>query len=158
MAVIDIGPGATDRASNTVIANRTYIDINNPANDTGVLDTFEVWSNIGMNGFKIGTFSGSSTSYTSRDVETLGTIDYGSKQTFTGKSCDVTSGDFIGCYMYTGQIERTTSGFAGVYNAEGDLFGTGTKTYAPLSGDALSLYATGATAAVGNPYYYYLNQ
>ena len=115
MATIDIGPGATDRASyRTISVLQTIIDLNNPANDTGTLDTFEIFANTSnMTNVKIGTFSGSGTSYDDRDYETIGTVTYGSKQTFTGKNCDVSSGDYLGFSADGGKIELTGSGFAG---------------------------------------------
>jgi hypothetical protein len=160
MAVIDIGPGATDRASSRAISVlQTIIDLNNPANDTGTLDTFEIFANTAnMTNVKVGTFSGSGTSYNDRDYETIGTVTYGSKQTFTGKNCDVSSGDYIGFCADGGKIEQDTTGYAGFYVVVGDQFGSGANTYSLISGDALSIYATGATAAAGNPYYYYLQQ
>ncbi len=162
MATIDVGPGARDRASAYSITTlRTCVDINNPANDTGTLDTFEIFANTSnMTNVKIGTFSGSYTSYDDRDYETIGTVTYGSKQTFTGKNCDVSSGDYLGFSADGGKIEQDTSGSAGFYVVAGDKFGSGSNTYALSADDALSIYATGTTSggATVKPHYYYLQQ
>jgi hypothetical protein len=144
---IDVGGGATDRAG-TAAATWTWIDYNNAANDTGSLDTFELWFNITGAGVKVGTFHGSGTSYTNRDVEVIGDVTSGSKQTFSGKSCDVTSGDWAGVYSSSGTIERDFSGSSGIYGKSGDQFGTGSQTYAMTAGDAVSIYATGQTGGV----------
>jgi hypothetical protein len=164
MATIDIGPGATNRASTISLAStaRTYVDLNNPANDTGTLTSFEIFIN-GANalGVKMGTFSGSEQRWDDRDYESIGTVTYGSAQTFTGKNCDVSANDCLGIYvdLSTGSsLERDTDGYNNVCSVTGDKFGGGSNLYTTVVGDAISIYATGATAAAGNPYYYYLQQ
>lgn len=147
MAVIDVGPGATNRGD--ARSERACVDLNNPANDTGSLDTMEFWYSSNGSGVKCGTFYGSSTKYTSRDYETIGSVTSGAKRTFTGLSCDVTATDFLGAYWTSGNIESDTSGYLGVYSyTGGDPFGAGEITYSLLSGDAISIYATGATPSV----------
>ncbi len=150
-APIDIGPGATDRSS-FLWGGYTFVDTNNSANDTGYISSFEVWFeaihySVDPNwatGVKIGTFSGSGTTYTSRDVESIGTVAKGSKQTFTGLNCDVVTGDFIGCYFdATSTIEWSDTGGTTVYYASGDQFGTGAQTYTENIGWGISLYGTG---------------
>jgi hypothetical protein len=160
MATIDVGPGATNRASSAnTAANYTFIDLNNPANDTGTLDTFEIYAYENMSGVKMGTFYKDDPYYPNRDYESIGNVTAGSKQTFTGKNCDVESGDYLGIGATGGKIERDTSGYYYYVADDADDFGTSNfqvKSY--ISGDALSIYATGETAAAGNPYYYYLQQ
>ena len=155
MAVITIGDEAKNRgyAAN---ANVTWITAGSVANDTGILDTFEIWMQS-TGDITVGTFSKSNSNFTGRDYEYIGRVSQGSKQTFTGKNCDVESGDYLGGLCTTGKIERDISGYTGIYYYEGDGFG-GTQTYDYLGGDAISIYATGETAAAGNPYYYYLQQ
>jgi len=157
MATIDVGAGATDRASSAnTSANYTFVDKNNAANDTGTLDTFEIYANMNMSDVKMGTFSLNDATYHNRDYENIGSVTASSKQTFTGKNCDVTSGDMLGFYFTSGKLEEVTSG-NGRYYISGDKFGGGSNTYLEANYyDAV--YATGATAAAGNPYYYYLNQ
>ena len=142
--VIAIGPGAIDRTS-TSVANYTCITFANPANGTGTLDTFEIWFKATASGVKIGTLYGSDTSYTSRDSEIIGNVTAGSKQTFTGLNCDVTTGDYIGFYMAIGVMERSTTG-GGRGSKAGDQFGLGVQTYTLANGD-YSLYGTGTEAA-----------
>lgn len=148
---IDIGPGAIDRA--TFIGASTYIDKANPANDTGTIDTFEVWSQSNMTGTnKVGTFYGSGTDYTNRDGDTIGTVTVGAKRTFTGLTIDATTGDFAGIYYSAGNIELDNSGGSDVYAKLGDQFGAGEQTYALRSADAISIYGTGETAVTFQPW------
>ena len=146
---IDIGAGATDRATTRGIYD-TCVDMNNPAAATGILDIFEFWFNTTAAGVKVGTFSvneGDSTKYTNRDGETIGDVASGSKQTFTGKRCDVVSGDYIGYYNTSGLLEKDNSG-SGTKSLTGDQFGTGEQIYSALTANrSLSLYATGISAA-----------
>jgi hypothetical protein len=163
MATIDVGAAASNRSTvKGFSTGYTYVDRTNPANDTGVLDTFEIYA---VNGYsilntKVGTFSGSSKTWDDRDYETIGTVTSGSKQTFTGKNCDVSAGDIVGIYGATGRIESDGSGYDGVCYITGDQFGAGSASYTEVGGDCISLYATGATAggATVKPHYYYLQQ
>ena len=142
---IDIGPGATNRSS-TQAADYTVVDLANPANDSGYLDVFEVWAATDLTGCKIGTFSGSGLNYNDRDFETIGNVTSGSKQTFTGKNCDVLTGDYLGAYFATGTLEADTSAGSNTYTKSGDWFGTGAQAYSENPGDAVSIYATGITS------------
>lgn len=144
---IDVGAAATDRAGNAG-TSWTNILLDNPANDTGTIDTFEIWAYATMSGTnKVGTFYGSGTDYTSRDCEAIGEVTAGAKRTFTGLDIDITSGDFAGSFNSGGSIEADYVGFAGIYRIAGDQCGTGQQTYALRGGDTLSLYGTGETAA-----------
>ena len=146
MSTIDIGSGATNRSSTMPGLSSTFIDMGNPANDDGVLDSFEVYARSGrdLSGLKVGTFYGSGTDYTNRDYETIGSVTGGSKQTFTGKSCDANVGDYIGCYFSAGLIEYDANDGSGIYRKlDSDTFGAGVQTYLFLPGNVISLYATG---------------
>jgi len=145
---IDIGYAAVD-GTGSMGFDFTVFTLDNPANATGALDTIEIWAETTMGGTKAGTFYGSGTDYTSRDVETIGTVTAGSKQTFTGLNCNVETGDYIGIYYSSGRIERFTTTGAGICYIAGDQFGTGQQTYFSFDGDAISLYGTGETLAVG---------
>ena len=147
---IDIGYAAVD-GTGSMGFNFTVITLDNPANATGVLDTIEIWAETTMGGTKAGTFYGSGTDYTSRDVETIGTVTAGSKQTFTGLNCNVETGDYIGIYYSSGRIERFTTTGAGICYIAGDQFGTGTQTYTSIGGCFISLYGTGETPVVVAP-------
>jgi hypothetical protein len=142
---IDIGPGATARSA-TAGADTTRFDLANPANDTGYLDSFEIYYGSNATGVKMGTFSGSGTSYTPRDYEAIGNVTAGSKHTSTGKNCDVVTGDYLGHYEATGGIRYDATGGSGMYYKTGDQFGAGTQTYTNMASIAISIYATGGNA------------
>ena len=147
-SVIDIGSAATDRNTSATGVNYTRIDANNPANATGVLTSFEMWAYSQMTGVKIGTFSGSHPTFNDRDYETIGTVAAYSKQTFTGKNCDVSTGDFIGYYHggSGGELEATyPGGAANAYYVTGDKFGLGAVSYSVVYNYSFSAYATGVT-------------
>lgn len=144
---IDIGGGATDRGSSGSWKDYTLLEKANPANATGTLDTIEIWSVDNLTGMKAGTFYGSGTSWTSRDVESIGNVTGGSKQTFSGLSCDVETDDLLG-YFYSGgsggtAVELDSSGGVGELYKSGDQFGAGTQTYTDLANYESSFYGTG---------------
>ena len=147
MAVITIGPGATDRTA-LGGASYTLIILNGAADGTGIITSFEVWFNSEGLSVKIGTFYGSDTSYTNRDYETIGTVAAGSKQTFSGLECDVVTGDYAGIYWSSGGLERDNTGGLGIYYKLGDQFGAGEQTYELVGNFIYSIYGTGATAPV----------
>ena len=156
MATIDIGSSAIDRVSYQG-NNRTLLDKHNPANGTGTLTSFEIYAVSGNNvtGLKVGTFYGSGTSWTYRDHEEIGNVTAGSKQTFTGKNCDVSSGDYLAWYISGGLIEQSVDSPAteiAVYKLNYDAFSAGTHTLNDNTSNfklAWSVYATGATAGGG---------
>lgn len=134
---IDIGPGATDRPTSGS-GLYTIVEATNPANATGTLTSFEAWAKATLT-LTIGTFSGSGTSYTPRDYESIGSVTAGSKQTFTGKNCDVVIGDFLGHYT-TADLEAEAIGTG--YYKSGNQFTAGQQTYT-AQGYTRSVYATG---------------
>lgn len=143
---IDVGGAAIDRGSYVSTANNTYLTLDNPANNTGVLDTIEIWANTTMTDTKVGTFLGSGSSWTNRDYEVIGTVTQGAKRTFTGLSINVATGDVLGTYYTGGRIERDNSGYAGIISNRGDEFGTGEQSYSTSDEDGImSLYGTGET-------------
>ena len=144
MAVIDVGAAVIGRASDTGGAY-TYIDLDNPANDTGIINSIEVWFATTGTNVKIGTFYGSGLNWTVRDYVTVASIPSGSKQTITSISIDVQTGDCIGFYSPSGNIEYDTSGGTGMLYVAGDKFGGGSNAYTALAGDLCSLYGTGTT-------------
>lgn len=159
MAVIDIGPGATNRDADWP-AGYTIIDYANSANATGVLDTFEVWAATDIAGFKIGPFTvtGGPTG-TSGDFESIGNVTSGSKQTFTGKTCDVTSGTYLGVHWDTGAMEVGTGGVSLLYVGAVDYFDGAPHSFAGESGYTTSIYATGETSGPVMPIFmhHYMN-
>ena len=145
---IDVGSEASNRAAN-YSTSLTLLALENPANDTGTLDTVELWMHSDASGVKVGTFSGSSLTWNDRDYESIGNVTSGSKQTFTGLSIDVSTNDLIGLYFASGAIEMTNIGWSGMLAGSGDHFGSGDNGYLLNNGRTFSLYGTGETASVG---------
>ena len=114
------------------------------------MDTVETWFNSNATGFKVGTFSGSGIPYDDRDYETIGAVTSGSKQTFSGLSIDVVTGDFIGCYYATGQLKQYC-GYTAIYMQWAI---SSERVPLPISSDsAISLYATGDTGGYAGKLY-----
>ena len=147
MALIDVGADPIDRAGARALTY-TLIDYNNLANDTGILDEFQIHLAVTGANVKVGTFYGADPYFTSRDYETIGSVSAGSTQTFSGLSINVTTGDCVGIYGTSGTIDTVTFGQGGVFYDTGDNFGAGSQEYDEFGGDAISLYATGATVPV----------
>jgi hypothetical protein len=158
-----VGSAATDRASHDgprASGGPTYtlIDLANPANADGTLDTVESWwaySEAG-NEVKVGTFYlVSGLTYTCRDAQSIGEQTAGSKQTATGLDIDIVTGDFIGCdarttkYIY---VETDLSGGVGARRAEGQYCdASDSVAYDDYSTRSFSLYGTGETSLVVTP-------
>jgi len=146
---IDVGPGATERTS-PGYSNTTVIDLANPANNTGRIDTFELWVRAaGASAVKVGTLQDTGApNFTPRDYEAVGDVTGGSKQTFSGLDCDVATGDFAGYYSPTdSSILYDVSGGSGNYRKTGDQWGAGEQDYGTLFATrAISIYGTGETA------------
>ncbi|GAI47264.1 unnamed protein product, partial [marine sediment metagenome] len=68
----------------------------------------------------------------------------GSKQTFSGLSLPVQTGDYIGLYWFAGHIEDDSSGGGGFWYKYGDCCVVNDEsTYYFASGDVISLYGIG---------------
>jgi hypothetical protein len=143
---IDVGAGATNRADSAGLEGATFIDLNNPANASGVLDTWEFWMAANAAGVEVATFYVvSETNFSTRDTETIGSVTSGSKQTFTGKSTNVTTGDYAGISGTGGAIERDSSGYSGCRYKVGDFIPCTNINFSGLyDGGAISIYATGS--------------
>lgn len=146
MPAIDIGFGAANY-SQTLTFGYTVIDEANPANGTGILDTLEFWFNTQGTGVKAGTFSNDgSNKFTNRDVEIIGTVAAGSKQTFGGLNCDVVLGDLIGIFYTAGLLELNDTAGTQLDFKLLDQFGAGQQTYATAPTQLIALYGTGVTS------------
>jgi hypothetical protein len=145
VAVIDIGAAAIDRASRVNLLY-TFVEGSNPANDTGKIDTVEMWLDIAGTGIEVATFihEGSNVLST-RDYEAIGSVAAGSKQTFTGLNMDVATGDYIGICGTAGEIDTDSSGGTGLWYKSGDNIPCTSQTFAWIADYIISLYGTGAS-------------
>ena len=153
MAAIDIGAAATDRTGLISIGNNTSVGKENPANNDGTITAAEVWfaSAAGTDDVWVGTFSESSNVLTCRDSESVGDVVSGSKQTYTGLSIDVLTGDYFGTHRKSGTadvtIERDSYG-DGYWNYSGECIDpSDSQTFVWTAARTISLYGTGATVA-----------
>jgi len=85
-------------------AGRTFIELNNPANAKGTLDSFLIYTYNAITNLKMGTFYNSNGSVTMRDHVLIGNANQ--YQTFTGLSCNVETGDLLGAYWEGGYVWR----------------------------------------------------
>lgn len=145
---IDVGSAATDRSSTTYINGYTNIPKANPVNADGIITIVELWAATDMTGLKVGTFSGSGSSWDDRDYETIGSVPSGSKQVCTGLSITAVTGDLLGCVNTAGNIEIDKTGGKGHFWVTGDKFGAGASTYTSApEATTFSLYGTGISAS-----------
>ena len=152
MAAIDIGIVLSSITAGTV-PGYTLLTKANPANGTGTLVTFKIYLS-GTYGdgtsVKMGTFSGSGTTWTVRDYQSLGTVTSGSVQTFTGLDCSVSTNDILGAYVATtGRLAYIGTGGSNILYVSGDKFASGATVYAENAGWDYSLYAESTTGWTG---------
>jgi hypothetical protein len=141
---IDIGAEAINRGT-TTSEGFTYIDKNNPANESGTITTVEIWAYSVLANCVVGTFYVvSGNTLKCRDSVVIGDVPRWSKQTFSGLSLAVEEGDYIGFYVTSGQVERDQIGYDGNWRLVGEYIDPGDEaTYGFLYGDAFSVHGIG---------------
>ena len=151
LTAIDIGDEAINRTNGWADVI-TIVNQGNPANETGIITSIEIWAHLNMSNVEVATFfvvSGNNLS--TRDTHTIGSVTAGSKQTFSGLNLSVQAGDYIGISFSAGSIECDSSG-SGNWNLAGDNIPCTDTTFTSLAGWHISLYGTGATPAAGWPH------
>jgi len=152
-SVITVGHSTfSDYVSGSQPGGYTRISNYSPANATGIITTFKIYASYNLSGVYVGTVYGSSNSYTCRDYVSIGVVTGGSEQTFTGKNCNVSAGDFISHYYdyvnsNTGINQRQTdfSSYTAWYVSGNKLPSGGLATYIPAPGYGYALLETGVT-------------
>jgi len=146
MAVINVGAEATDRDSTVSAANITVIGKAGPANDSGVISSVEIWSNVTLQGVIIAIFEEvSANHFTARDQQAIANVEAGAKRTF-GVSLNIEAGDFIGLYYSLGKMERCAAGGSGYWALIGDYTECIDEDFGSLdTGHDISLKGIGAT-------------
>ena len=142
---IDVGSAAINRS--TYNNEGTSVDRNNPSNETGTITSIEIYANSAMSNVEVATFfvvSGNNLS--TRDSEAIGSVAAG--YTTHIVNLNVTSGDYIGIYFSAGSLDRDTTG-GGFWKNAGDQIPCTNVAFTLTAAGTLSLYGTGATAAVG---------
>ena len=150
---IDIGAAATNRGAYLSLASYTAVGKENPSNDTGTIDSVEIWMFSAVSDYlQVATFiDEGSDVLTTRDYENLGACASGSKQTFSGLDMDVTTGDYLGAGLSAisaAKIEKDNSG-EGYWtkNGVGNIPATSVQ-FTWTAGRTISLYGTGETPVV----------
>lgn len=146
-ADIIVGSPALERPVSLGINTWTYVDRNRAANATGIIDTVGIFLAIAeATNLDVATFihEGSNVLST-RDVESLGPIDAGSEQTFSGLDLSVQTGDYIGGKgEVNATIERSPYGL--LWGLFGDYIPCDSETFSATE-HTISLYGTGEVAA-----------
>jgi phage minor structural protein len=151
MTTIDVGPGASNRATALNRSSYTFLSATNVANDTGKITSAEIWFNSNGGGVKVGTFSGSSTNWTYREGATIGSVTSGSKQTFTGLSFAVSTNDRCGYLWTSGNCEMDTYGSTAGLEKLGDhMTAEGAQSYSSVYYFDCSFYLLGGTSSTYN--------
>jgi hypothetical protein len=150
MGSIDIGAGAANYDGDADPINKTQLDRTNPANDSGEITSIDIQLYYAsLTGVKVGTFYYvSGTNYQMRDYETLGSVNAGSRQPFTGLHCTVSTGDFLACSCTGGggSLEKNTNGGSGHLYYSGNAFDASAHSFATETAyGKLALYGTGTT-------------
>jgi len=151
---IDVGSAAISRASQTYLwyytGYETKVEGANPANATGVIDTVEAWFKFATatNSVKYGTFEHlGSNVLKCHDAEEYGQVASGSKQTCTGLSIDISTGEYIGADARVGvytSLAAGASGGTGKWGVAGQYCDPNDQTtFAWGAGHIMSLYGTG---------------
>ena len=148
---IDIYIGAPAINRGTTYGAYTTIN-NNSANESGVINSIEIWSDTDLSNCEVATFyrDGEVNEFSTRDTEFIGAVEDDAKRTFE-VSLDVEAGDYIGMYYTAGYMERDNSGCDGMWAKSGDNIPCTNITFTNYATSAISLYGTGTTE-VGWPH------
>ncbi len=144
MAAIDIGTAATTRSNVFGIAN-TRFAVGNPANLSGKITSIEIYLGTAGSNVEVATFylvSGSN--YSTRDIQTIGAVASGSKQTFS-VDLDVGAGDYLGAYDANAEIYVSLTG-DGVSWRTGDNIPCTNVEFTPQADREMSLYGIGVSS------------
>jgi hypothetical protein len=150
---ITVGTLPVNRASS--LTGSTIIEGSNPANADGIIDTAQVYPESTISDFEVATFYlVSGTNFSSRDYEAIGTVTAGEPDpdVFTGLSLDILTGDYIGCYVPSGTIEKDNSGGTCYWYRSGDYIPATNDFFVLADTRIISLYGTGTESGGGTNY------
>jgi hypothetical protein len=139
---IDIGCPAIDRAT-AGNPGYTYINVNNPANESGKITSVEIWANVAMTGCEVAIFYNvEATNFSTRATAVIGNVAVGYNQ--FNVNLDVEVGDYIGIYYSAGKLDVDTTG-DGFWYKSGDNIPCADTTFTLTANRTLSLFGAGAT-------------
>ena len=139
---IDVGLEAIDRAQN-MSSGYTRVNKDNAANASGKITSVEIYAATNMEGVIVATFSADGNDLTARDSYEIGSVTSGSKQTFNVE-LNIETGDYLGFYNSSGEIESVNIGGNGQWFKSGDNTECSSTAFT-FGGGYFSLYATGFT-------------
>lgn len=155
---IDVG-GTGGNNAGAFSVGYTYVDLTNPANYTGVIDsiTIKLAINATADTFWIGTGTYSGTTWTPRDYSYI--LVTGTAENVVpaklASTVSVVAGDFIAGYSNAtngARSKRSTDGSgAGVKLKSGNFLITGFTSSSSLAAEQTYLYATGYTTTITAP-------
>ena len=134
----------------------TLMNLTNPANASGTIDTVKVRLDVGGTDIYFGMhFLVSGTIYECRDSESVGNVSSGAEQTITGLTIDVETDDVITIFdknSSTSRIWWHSSGHSGFRRASGEVIdpsdqGDFSNFYDANAG--MALYGTGTETPTG---------
>ena len=146
MGTINAGSNAIARVSNTY-AGYTIFEDCHLCSGAGVITSVSFYFTGNGTGLKAATFYSSGSYFSTRDYETLGNVTGGQTSTFTGLSIEAASGDRIGAFVNTDNINYTYPGTAGgEWHQGGDLIPCVNQGFGyNITWVDFSIYATGVT-------------
>lgn len=152
---IDIGAPAIDRASSFSV--KTIVSKVNAANATGTTTSVEIWANTNLENCEVAMAEEvAGNTFTTRSNVAIGAVTAGSKQTFSGLSLAVVTGDFIAMNYTAGGVESEAAG-AGSEWKTGDFIPCTNESGFTASTHTISLYGTGEEVAVGQQLFCLIN-
>ncbi|GAI80500.1 unnamed protein product, partial [marine sediment metagenome] len=113
---IDIGSDPIER-EDMVFPGSTYIDMANPANASGTLNTIQVFPLQDLFSLKVATFYRIGGEYPweytlkCRDSVLIGDVPGGALRTYNGLTLAVEAEDWIGCYFFEGLLCSSPFGY-----------------------------------------------
>ncbi len=141
---LTIGLPAINRDDGNGPDSYTYLLEDEPATTSGILDTVEIYIEVGTSSFYVGTFYlVSGTTYKCRDSVNLGGQTSG-YHLYDELSIDVRAGDLIGFFVENGEIARSLTGYSGILRNSGNVTTPGSQaSFQHLDNYGLSLFASG---------------
>lgn len=144
--IIYIGNEAIDRPSGINFGS-TYVDKITPANDTGIIESVEIFCQTAMTGCKVGIFYrpdpiGFPNKLSTRSYIDIGIVNIG--YNIFQVNLNVNTGDFIGIYFGVGRIDVTLEG-VGIWWTPGNQIPCTNYSFTVTANRKMSLKGTGTT-------------
>ena len=146
MGAPSIDIGVTGGMGSFYEQGRTYVNMGNPANATGLITQATIHTNGICANCEIGIFSAVGNSLTTRSTHSVGALADGANG-ITSLNLEIRTGDYIGVYYTAGAgigIEAEESGGSGLWYSAGDQIPCSGRTFDVLDADAkISVSAAG---------------